>query len=75
MIASSCHKVYFADTLGLGKYRLLKEHYKQILPELLQSHTSVRGFYMIYAAFHLFSFRQEKITEVHENNVLSFVKN
>ena len=75
MIANSCQKLYFADTLGRKKYSFLKQQYEQILPEPLQSHPSVCGFYMIYAAFHLFQFRQEEITGVHDVNVLSFISN
>ena len=46
-----------------------------MMPAPLQSHPSVRGSYTIYAAFHLFKFRQEKITGVHDVNVLSFISN
>ena len=37
-----------------------------MMPALLQSHPSVCGFYTINATFHLFKFRQEKITGVHD---------
>ena len=40
-------------------YSFLKQHYKHIMPTPLQSHSSVCGFYTIYATFHLFKFRQE----------------
>ena len=73
MNANSCRKMYFADSLGLKKYSFLKQHYEQMMPEPLQSHPSVCGFYRIYAAFHLFKFRQEEITGVHDGNVLSFI--
>ena len=43
------------------------------MPEPLQSHPSFRSFYTIYAAFHLFNFRQEEITGVHDVNVFSFI--
>ena len=46
-----------------------------MMPAPLQSHPSVCGFYTIYAAFHLFKFRQEEITGVHDVNVLSFISN
>ena len=46
-----------------------------MMPALLQSHPSVCGFYTIYAAFHLFEFRQEEITGVHDVNILSFISN
>ena len=72
MIANSREKLYFADNLGRKKYSFLKQHYGQ-MPEALQSHPSVSGFYTIYAAFHLFKFRQEEITGVHDVNVLSFI--
>ena len=75
MIANSCQKLYFADSLGREKYSFLKQHYEQMMPEPLQSHPSVCGFYTKYAAFHLFKFRQEEITGVHDVNVLSFISN
>ena len=75
MIANSCQKLYFADSLGRKKYSFLKQQYEQIMPEPLQSHPSVCRFYTIYEAFHLFKFRQEEITGVHDVNVLSFISN
>ena len=75
MIANSRQKLFFADSLGRKKYSFLKQHYEQMTPEPLQSHPSVCGFYTIYVAFHLFKFRQEEITGVHDVNVLSFVSN
>ena len=59
MIANFRHEFYFADSLGRKKYSFLKQHYKQMMPAPLESHPSVCGFYTIYAAFHLFKFRQE----------------
>ena len=75
LIANSRQILYFADTLGGEMYSFLKQHYEQMMPEPLQSHPSVCGFYTIYAAFHLFKFRQEEITVVHDVNVLSFISN
>ena len=66
MIANSCQILCFADSLGRKKYSLLKQQYEQMMPEPLQSHPSVRGFYTIYAALHLFKFGQEEITGVHD---------
>ena len=74
MIANFRQKFYFADSLGDKKYSFLKQHYEQMMPEPLQSHPRVCNFYTIYAAFHLFKFRQEEITGVHVN-VLSFISN
>ena len=76
MIANSrqkLQKLYFADFLGREKYSFLNQHYEHMMPEPLQSHPSVCGFYTIYAAFHLFKFRQEEITGVQDVNVLSFI--
>ena len=70
MIANFQHELYFADSVGRPSF--LKQHYKQMMPASLQSHPSVCGFYTIYAAFHLFKFRQDEITGVHDVNVLSF---
>ena len=75
MIANFRHGLYYADSLGCKGYSFLKQHYKQMMPAPLQSHPSVCGFYTIYAAFHLFKFRQEEITGVHDVNVLSFISN
>ena len=75
MIAHSRQKLYFADSLGRKKYSFLKQQYERMMPDPLQSHPSVCGFYTIYAAFHLFKFRQEEITGVHDANVLSFISN
>ena len=74
-IANSRQKLYFVDSLGRKKYSLLKQQYEQMMPDPLQSHPNVCGFYTIYAAFHLFKFRQEEITRVHDVNVLSFISN
>ena len=68
LIAKSCQILYFADSLGRDMYSFLKQHY-------IQSHPSVCGFYTIYAAFHLFNFRQEENTGVRDVNVLSFISN
>ena len=75
MIANSRQKLYFADSLGRKKYSFLKHQYEQRMPDPLQSHPSVCGFYTIYAAFHLFKFRLEEIKGVHDVNVLSFISN
>ena len=75
MIANSCQKMFFADSLGRKKYSFLKQQYEQMLPDPLQSHPSVCGFYTIYAAFHLFKLQQEEITGVHDVIVLFFISN
>ena len=72
MIAKSRQILYFADSLGRKKYSFLKQHYEQLMPEPLQSHPSVCGFYTIYADFHLLKFRQEESTGFHNVNILSF---
>ena len=75
MIANFRRELYFADSLGRNGYSYLKQHCKQMLPAPLQSHPSVCAFYTIYAAFHLFKFRQEEFKGVHDVNVLSFISN
>ena len=75
MIANSRQKLYFADSLGRKKYSFFKQQFEQMMPEPLQSHPSVCGFYTICAAFHLFKFRQEENTGVHYVNLLSFISN
>ena len=73
MIASFRLELYFADSLGRKRYSFIKQHYKQMMPAPLPYHPSVCGSYTIYAAFHLFKFRQEENTGVHDVNVLSFI--
>ena len=76
MIAKFRHELYFGDSLGCKWYSFLNnQHYKQMMPAHLQSQPSVCGLYTIYAASHLFKFRQEDITGVHDVNVLSFLSN
>ena len=69
-IANSRQILYFADSLGRKKYSFLKQQYERMMPDPLQSHPSVSGFYTIYAVFYLFKLRQEEITGVHDVNVL-----
>ena len=69
MIANFQHELCFADSLGRKGYSFFNnQHYKQMMPALLQSHPSVCGFYTIYAAFHLLKFQQKEITGVHDVN-------
>ena len=75
MIANFRQELYFVDSLGCKGYSFLKQHYKQLMPAPPQFHPSVCGFYTVYAAFHLFKFRQEEIIGVHDVNVLSFISN
>ena len=74
-IANFRHEFFFADSPGCKGYSFLKQYYKQMMPAPIQSHPSVCGSYTIYAAFHLFKFRQEEITGVHDINVLSIISN
>ena len=71
MIAKLRHQFHFADSLG-RKDNFFRKNYKRMIPELLQLHQSLCGFYTIYAAFLLFKFAQE-ITGVHDLNVLLLV--
>ena len=75
LIANSCQILFFAHSLGRKKQSFLKDQIKQMMPEPLQYHCSVCGFYTIYAAFRLFKTRQEENTGVHDVNVLSFISN
>ena len=70
MIANFRQKLYFAESLGRKKFSFLKQQYEQMMPEPLQSHPGVCGFYTIYETFHLFKFRQEEIIGIHVVNVL-----
>ena len=75
MIANSRQIFCFTNSLGRKKYSFLKQQFEKMMPQPLQSLPRVCGFYTIYAAFHLFKFRQEQITAVHDVNVLSFISN
>ena len=75
MIVNSRQKLYFADSLARKNYNFLKQQYELMMPEPLQTHPSVCGVYTIYAAFYLFKFWQEKITGVHDVDVISFISN
>ena len=67
--------MYFADSLDQKKYRFLEQHYKQLMPAQLQSHSSVCGLYTISAAFHLIMFYQQEIIGVHNFNLLWVISN
>ena len=58
MIANFRRKLYFSHCLGRPSF--LKQQYKQMMQQPLQPDPGVCGFYKIYAAFHLFMFRQRK---------------
>ena len=76
MIAKFRNELFFADSLGCKGYNFLNSrYYKQTVLAPLHSHPSVCGFYTIFAAFHLFKFRQEEITGVRDVDVLSFTSN
>ena len=66
--------MYFAKSLDLSikNYPFLEQRCRQRIPTRLQGHSSVCGFYTIYAAFHLFKFEQEELTGVNDVTVLSF---
>ena len=70
---SVCILLNFLDVKKKSSF--LKQHYKQMMLEPLQSHSSLCGFHAIYAAFHLFKFRQEEITGADDVNVLSLTNN
>ena len=73
MIANFCHILYYADSLGCEKYSFFKQQYELMMPEPLQSHPSVCGFYTLYATFHLFKFRQKELAGVAYVNALLFI--
>ena len=75
MIADTCQKLVFADSPGRKRYSFLNQQYEQMMPQPLQSYPSICGFYTIKAAFHLFKFRQEETTGVHDVIALSFISN
>ena len=65
-------RIVFCKPSWSWKNFLLKQHFKKMMPELLQSHHSVCGFYTVYAACHLFKLPQEDFTGVHNGKVFSF---
>ena len=73
--ANSSQILFFAESLGRKEYSFFKQQYEHMMLEPLQSNPSVCSFYTIYAAFHLFQFRQEEITGVHDVDVFSFISN
>ena len=75
MIANSCHILFFTYSLGHKKYRFFRQQYEQMMPEPLQSHPNVYGFYTMYAALTFFKNRQEDITGVDDVEVLSSISN
>ena len=66
MIATSCQSLFLPDSFCRDLYSFFKQTYKEMLPEPLQSHPSVCGFYTAYAGFLLFDFRQEVTTGDHD---------
>ena len=75
MIAKFCHEMCSADFLGNKKYRLLKRHYRPMMPAQLQSHPSFCCLNTIYAAFHLSKCYQEKNTGIEFFDVICFISN
>ena len=73
LIATSRHKLYFADSSGGDNYSFLKEHLKQVLPGPLETHPSFCGFYTIYSVFHFLNFRWEDITRNHDVILLPYI--
>ena len=61
-IANSGQIMFFADSLGRKKDSLLKQQNEQMIPEPIQSHTRISGFYTStwYMQLYLFKFRQEE---------------
>ena len=75
MIAKLRHQFCLADSLRRKHYNLLSKNYKRMIPERLQLHQSLSGFYTKYAGFLLIKFGQQEINGVHDLNVLSFISN
>ena len=75
MIAKSRNKLHFADSCEREKYSFFKQPHIKLMLGPLQSHPSICGISTIFAAFHLFSFRQKETTEVQDVNVLSIISN
>ena len=46
-IAKHRNQLYFADSLGHQDYNFLRKNYQGMIPERLQLHQSLRGFYTI----------------------------
>ena len=45
MIAKLRHQIYFADSLGRKDYNFVRKNCKRMIPEQLQLHQSLCGFY------------------------------
>ena len=63
LIAKYRQFLFFTDSLGSEKYNILTQQYEQMMPEPLQSHPSVCGFYTIYVAFISSNSEKKKIQE------------
>ena len=74
VVANFRHKIFF-QILCRQTCSFLKQQYKQMMPEPLQSEPSVWDFYTKHRVFHLFMFWQEETTGVHDVNVLWFIGN
>ena len=57
MFAQCRNEMCLADSLARRKYHFFKKQYIQLMPEPLQSHSSVCGFYTFYAAVNLIKFQ------------------
>ena len=63
VIAISRQIFYFAHSLGCGKYSYLKQQCEKLMPEPLQSHPRVCGFYTIYKRFTSSNSDKKKLQE------------
>ena len=61
MIANSCRKLYFEDSLGRPSF---KQQYQRMMPQPLHFHHSVCVFYTLYAVFQICSSNNKKILEL-----------
>ena len=68
--ANSRHKLYLGDSTSQPSIH--KQHYEQMMPELLHFHPSVSTRYM---QLFISSSSDQKITGTHDVNVLSFISN
>ena len=71
LIANSCNKSCFTDSLGREIYNFSRQQFKQMVLEFFWSHPRVYSFYTNNAAFHYLKLLQDEIIGVHDVIILS----
>ena len=70
--ANYCHKRLFFKMSRIRKVQFFNQYHKRLKPVPLQSHPSIATSKKSFAVFHLFKFRRDESTRVHDVKVVSF---